>query len=380
MSQLYQPGIDPNLYTSLLQQKKTQLAEMLAPFQPHDQPEVELECFASQPTHFRLRAEFRIWHEGDRCFYAMFEPGNKSKAYEVTDFPIASELINRLMPTLLDAINASELLKNRLFQCEFLTTLSGDALITLIYHKKLEEDWESEARALMDTLGFPIIGRSRKQKLVLERDYVTEQLEVDGKTYSYRQIEGGFTQPNGEMNRNMLSWARDCAVPANTPDNAIGGDLLELYCGNGNFSVALADRFDRVLATEISKTSVAAAQVNIQDNGINNLIIARLSSEEFVQALRGERTFERLRDVELSEYDFRTVLVDPPRAGLDEESVKQIQGYDHIIYISCNPETLGNNLEQLTETHDVQRLALFDQFPYTHHIETGVFLKRKAAN
>tara|TARA_Y100001949_G_scaffold175175_2_gene184374 strand:- start:279 stop:815 length:537 start_codon:yes stop_codon:yes gene_type:complete len=178
----------------------------------------------------------------------------------------------------------------------------------------------------------------------------------------------------------MLSWARDCAVPANTPDNAIGGDLLELYCGNGNFSVALADRFDRVLATEISKTSVAAAQVNIQDNGINNLIIARLSSEEFVQALRGERTFERLRDVELSEYDFRTVLVDPPRAGLDEESVKQIQGYDHIIYISCNPETLGNNLEQLTETHDVQRLALFDQFPYTHHIETGVFLKRKAAN
>lgn len=379
MSQQHQPGIDPERYTTLLQQKQTQLAEMLAPFQPHSQA-VELECFASQPTHFRLRAEFRIWHEDNRCFYAMFEPGNKHKAYEVTDFPIASELINRLMPTLLEAINASELLKNRLFQCEFLTTLSGDALITLIYHKKLEEDWEAEARALMDTLGFPIIGRSRKQKLVLERDYVTEQLEVDGKTYSYRQIEGGFTQPNGEMNRNMLRWARDCAAPAANPAQAIGGDLLELYCGNGNFSVALADRFERVLATEISKTSVAAAQVNIQDNDIDNLIIARLSSEEFVQALRGKRTFERLRNVELSDYDFRTVLVDPPRAGLDEESVKQIQGYDHIIYISCNPETLCNNLEQLTDTHDVQRLALFDQFPYTHHIETGVFLKRKAAN
>ena len=379
MSQLYQPGIDPGLYTSLLEQKKTQLAEMLAPFQPQTRP-VELECFASQPTHFRLRAEFRIWHEGDRCFYAMFEPGNKSKAYEVTDFPIASELINRLIPTLLEAINASELLKNRLFQCEFLTTLSGDALITLIYHKKLEEDWEAEARALMDTLGFPIIGRSRKQKLVLERDYVTEQLEVDGKTYRYRQIEGGFTQPNGEMNRKMLSWARDCAISAANPEQAIGGDLLELYCGNGNFSVALADRFDRVLATEISKTSVAAAQVNIKDNGIKNLVIPRLSSEEFVQALRGERSFERLRNVELGDYDFRTVLVDPPRAGLDEKSIKQIQSYDHIIYISCNPETLFNNLEQLTDTHDVQRLALFDQFPYTHHIETGVFLKRKAAN
>jgi len=379
MSQQYQPGIEPDRYTSLLEQKQTQLAEMLTPFQPQSQP-VELECFASQPTHFRLRAEFRIWHEGDRCFYAMFEPGSKRDVYEVTDFPIASELINQLMPTLLAELNASELLKSRLFQCEFLTTLSGDALITLIYHKKLEDDWETEARALMTKLGFPIIGRSRKQKLVLERDYVTEQLEVDGKTYSYRQIEGGFTQPNGEMNRNMLRWARDCAIPDSNPERAIGGDLLELYCGNGNFSVALADRFNRVLATEISKTSVAAAQVNIQDNDIDNLIIARLSSEEFVQALRGERTFERLRNVELSEYDFRTVLVDPPRAGLDEESVKQIQGYDHIIYISCNPDTLCNNLEQLTETHDVQRLALFDQFPYTHHIETGVFLKRKAAN
>lgn len=378
MSQLYQPGIDPDSYQSLLEQKQTRLSDALAEFQPEGHP-IELECFASQPSHFRLRAEFRIWHDGDRCFYAMFEPGNNRRAYEVIDFPIASELINQLMPTLLTAINASDQLKNRLFQCEFLTTLSGDALITLIYHKKLEDEWEAEARELMAKLGFPIIGRSRKQKLVLDRDYVTEQLDVDGKQYHYRQIEGGFTQPNAEMNRNMLHWARDCAMPNADHSNAIGGDLLELYCGSGNFSVALADRFERVLATEISKTSVAAAQVNIRDNDINNLVIARLSSEEFVQALRGERTFTRLRDVELSSYDFRTVLVDPPRAGLDEESVKQVQGYDHIIYISCNPETLCDNLKQLTHTHEVQRLALFDQFPYTHHIETGVFLKRKAA-
>ena len=103
-------------------------------------------------------------------------------------------------------------------------------------------------------------------------------------------------------------------------------DLLELYCGNGNFSMALADTFRRVLATEISKTSVAAAQVNIADNQLDNVVIARLSSEEFVQALRGERTFERLSGVDLSSYDFRTVLVDPPRAGLDDESVKQVQG------------------------------------------------------
>jgi tRNA (uracil-5-)-methyltransferase len=54
-----------------------------------------------------------------------------------------------------------------------------------------------------------------------------------------------------------------------------------------------------------------------------------------------------------------------------------IQDYDNIVYISCNPETLAQNLELLSETHDVAQSALFDQFPFTHHIEAGVLLTRK---
>ncbi|MEC8442951.1 MAG: tRNA (uridine(54)-C5)-methyltransferase TrmA [Pseudomonadota bacterium] len=365
MSEIFPDPINPAEYDTQLDEKKARLNSLFAEFAPP-----ALEVYDSARSHYRLRAEFRLWHEGDRCFYAMFEPGNRKKAYEVREFNIASALINELMQSLLAEIHTSELLRRRLFQVEFLTTLSGDALITLIYHKKLEDDWEAEARALQERLGFPIIGRSRKQKLVLERDYVTEVLTVDGKQYSYRQIEGGFTQPNGEVNQKMLSWARSAS-------EGIGGDLVELYCGNGNFSVALAEKFDRVLATEISKTSVNAAQVNIADNQIDNLIIARLSSEEFVQALRAERKFTRLEGVDLTSYDFRTVLVDPPRAGLDDESVKQTAGYDNIIYISCNPDTLHANLTELCKTHDIVRFAMFDQFPYTHHIETGVVLKRK---
>jgi tRNA (uracil-5-)-methyltransferase len=48
------------------------------------------------------------------------------------------------------------------------------------------------------------------------------------------------------------------------------------------------------------------------------------------------------------------------------------------MYISCNPETLKENLDILSETHDITRFALFDQFPYTHHMEAGVMLERKA--
>lgn len=367
---IYQHGVSPDAYESQLNAKASKLIESFSRFNAPD-----LEVYPSAPSHFRLRAEFRLWHSGDRCFYAMFDSVDKKKVLEVKDFPVASQLINRLMTELLEELQGNELLSKRLFQVEFLTTLSGDALITLIYHKKLEEAWQQEAERLQDKLGFPIIGRSRKQKLVLERDWVNETLVVDGQQYHYRQIEGGFTQPNGGMNQQMLSFARTCAkelVAEQGPH-----DLVELYCGNGNFSVALANCFNQVLATEISKTSVHAAQINIKDNDINNLVIARLSSEEFVQALRGERQFTRLQGVDLNTYNFQTILVDPPRAGLDEESVKQVQQYRNIIYISCNPDTLAANLETLSQTHDVQRFALFDQFPYTHHAEVGLLLTAK---
>jgi len=54
--------------------------------------------------------------------------------------------------------------------------------------------------------------------------------------------------------------------------------------------------------------------------------------------------------------------------------MKMVQAYPHILYISCNPQTLCENLAVLSETHEVTRLALFDQFPYTHHMECGVLL------
>jgi 16S rRNA G966 N2-methylase RsmD len=154
------------------------------------------------------------------------------------------------------------------------------------------------------------------------------------------------------------------------------GDLLELYCGNGNFSLALARNFDRVLATEIAKPSVAAAQYNIAANHIDNVQIIRMAAEEFTQAMNGVREFNRLQGIDLKSYQCETIFVDPPRSGLDSETEKMVQAYPRILYISCNPETLCQNLETLSQTHNVTRLALFDQFPYTHHMECGVLLTR----
>jgi tRNA (uracil-5-)-methyltransferase len=104
-----------------------------------------------------------------------------------------------------------------------------------------------------------------------------------------------------------------------------------------------------------------------------------MSSEEFVEARNGVREFKRMtqENVLLEEYNFSTIFVDPPRAGLDDTTRKLSTQFEQIIYISCNPETLHRDLEELTLTHTIKSFALFDQFAYTYHIECGVVLSIK---
>ena len=356
---------DPSSYSEQLAAKVERLRQLLAPF---DAPAPAV--FDSPREHYRLRAEFRLWRENEQRHYAMFAPGDKHTPILIDGFPIASVQINDLMPRLKAAWQASQTLSFKLFQVEFLTTLAGDAMITLCYHRPLDEAWEAEARRLSTELGVSIIGRSKGKRVVIGRDYAVESLEVAGRTFRYRQPEGAFTQPNGTVNAKMLGWAYDALGERDD-------DLLELYCGNGNFTLPLATRVRKVLATEISKTSVNAALHNLDDNGVDNVRLVRLSAEELTEALNQVRPFRRLEGIDLKSYDFGSVFVDPPRAGMDPDTCELTRRFERILYISCNPETLAANIAQLHDTHRVERCALFDQFPYTHHMESGVLLVRR---
>ena len=145
---------DPASYTAQLAEKKQRLIELLAPFAA---PEPEV--FESPREHYRLRAEFRLWREEGQRHYAMFEQGDKHKAILIDDFPIASRRINELMPQLKAAWQASEVLSFKLFQVEFLTTLAGDALITLAYHRPLDAAWQAAAERLAAELNVSLVGR-----------------------------------------------------------------------------------------------------------------------------------------------------------------------------------------------------------------------------
>ncbi|MFT7878821.1 MAG: tRNA (uridine(54)-C5)-methyltransferase TrmA [Sulfurimonas sp.] len=359
-------GLYGKSYAHQLEYKQEKVSTLLAPFYSG-----VLEVYDSPDSHYRTRAEFRIWHEGERCDYAM---GNieKNGAVTIEECPKVTEPIQKRMWRLLERINtSSEVLKNRLFAVEFLATTTDECLITMLYHRKLDEAWSEEAKVLEKALNAKIMGRSRKQKVVLSDEYVTEALVIDGKTFRYVEYESGFTQPNPEVNVKMIEWAIRQAKKVGY------GDFLESYCGLGNFTLPLSFYFDRVLATEISKRSIHAALQNCELNHIENITFARLASEEMTEALQGKREFNRLKGIDLKSYDFSTVLVDPPRAGLDEGTIELISNIEYIIYISCNPETLARDLEILSQTHKVLEAAIYDQFPHTEHVESGVFLKKK---
>lgn len=359
---------DPANYPQQLHDKIVNLETLL---QELTIPDVMV--FTSQPLHFRMRAEFKIWHQDDTVQFAMYRPGQRSQPYVIDEFLIGSPRLCELMPQLAAWLNREPLLRERLFSVEFLTTLSGEALLTLIYHRPLDSLWEERARALGNQLGVQIVGRSRRQKLIIGHDFVIEELKVADKNYRFQQIESGFTQPNAGVNQKMLEWALAQSA-------YLGGDLLELYCGNGNFTVVLARNFNRVLATEIATISVGAAHYNLDLNGIDNVVVVRMSSAEIAAALKGTRPFRRLQSIDLPGYAFSTVFVDPPRAGLDPDTIELVRQFDNILYISCNPNTLKSNLSALSDTHSIAGFAVFDQFPYTPHLECGALLRRICHN
>ena len=208
--------VQPERYNALLEEKCARVRDLMSPY---DAPAPSV--FSSPVTGFRMRAEFRVWHEGDALNYVMFRREDRKTPVTIEVFPIACPAIQVLMPILLARLQTNEALRSRLFQAEFLSTLAGETLVTLVYHRKLDEHWQQQAQALAASLNINIVGRSRKQKCVVGQDYVTETLRVNDMAVTYQQIEQSFTQPIAGVHTHMIEWA--CAQ-----SNGQRGDLLDL--------------------------------------------------------------------------------------------------------------------------------------------------------
>jgi len=144
-----------------------------------------------------------------------------------------------------------------------------------------------------------------------------------------------------------------------------GRRVLDLFCGSGNLSIQLAALEQcQVTGLEINPVAIQTAKYNLQTNSIGNATYHVAASHQLGQLIGKNSGID-------------LVMMDPPRAGLEEAIEPIIQsGAPHLIYVSCDPNTLARDLARLaTAGYELERISCFDFFPHTYHIETVVSLR-----
>ena len=325
-----------------------------------------LNYFPSPPSNFRTRAELGV-HASNNIQFTMVE---NNKKINVDQLMICDAKINQFICQLKTELLSSDEIKEKLFQTEIQVSRSGEGIVSLIYHKPLDTNWIKKAKKLSSEIGASIIGRSRKQKLVIGKDFVTEIYNAHIKKIKVNLYEQCFSQPNPYICDEMLTWV--------SKNKGLHHHVTELHCGVGTFTILLSNLYSRVLATENSRPSIKALEKNIQINSLENVETARMSGLETLEALNKKREFNRMKHLNLINFKKDVLFLDPPRSGLDVESInliKELQ-FKEIIYLSCGFQSLKSNLKEFLTDYKVKKAALFDQFPYTDHIETGVILSK----
>ena len=147
-------------------------------------------------------------------------------------------------------------------------------------------------------------------------------------------------------------------------------NVLDLYCGIGTISLYMAGKVKSVLGVEIVESAVENAKSNAALNNIKNAKFICLDASKITKDIISSNA---------SGVNIDTVVVDPPRKGLDKATIDLIRDIDpkKIIYVSCDPATLSRDIDilcNIEKKYAVQRFANVDMFPHTMHIETVMSL------
>ena len=211
-----------------------------------------------------------------------------------------------------------------------------------------------------------------------------------------RPHPAGFFQVNDPIREKMYAYILETAAKHGAE---YGGNkknrAVEAYAGAGILAAKLAPFFKNATAIEISAESVASGEEIKKLNGIQNLkFIKGDCSEELKKYFGGQKTLQaqagaakpvkkqagqNTEENSPSEKTADFLVLDPPRQGLEITVTETLNacGPKTVLYVSCNPATLGRDLGLLKENYKVQDAAAFDMFPQTPNVETLVCLERK---
>ena len=140
----------------------------------------------SPESNYRSRSEFKVWHVEDDIHFAMNHVDKKGIVL-VDECPQVNIYISKLMPKLLSSIKNKNI-GFKLFGADFLSSSDGEIVVSLLYHRKLDDEWRELANEIADELGIYIIGRSRKQKVIIGQDYITETFSINNNIYKAKHI------------------------------------------------------------------------------------------------------------------------------------------------------------------------------------------------
>ena len=153
--------------------------------------------------------------------------------------------------------------------------------------------------------------------------------------------------------------------------------LLDLYCGVGAPGLLSAESYSQLLGMELNPRAAKLASFNALSLGFHHChymagdVAHLLSHPHFLPWPKATTPARKTDSVTPGEGCRTDVLLDPPRCGLDPQSLTAIQSMkpDRILYISCNPSTLARDAKSLCTTHDLTRVVAVDLFPHTPHVE-----------
>ncbi len=192
-----------------------------------------------------------------------------------------------------------------------------------------------------------------KEKLLYGKSYIKE--EVNGLKFiiSYNSFFQVNTKAMVRLYDKVLKYANL------TKED----DVLDLFCGTGTIGIYLSRYCKSVLGVEIVEEAIKNANINKELNNIDNISficgdVDRVINEKFNQ---------------------NVLVVDPPRSGLNKNTKNVIlnNGFDRIVYVSCDPMTLVRDLKDLSSKYEFKEITLVDMFPNTYHVECVILLQRK---
>lgn len=227
--------------------------------------------------------------------------------------------------------------------------------VDMILSLKLENRVVSILHTINDRLSDAVI--CDELKVLYGRDYYTEQ--VLGLNFKVSPFS--FFQTNTKGAEKLYEIARSYAG-----DTGDGKVVFDLYSGTGTIGQLMAKKAKKVYGIELVEEAVVAANQNAKLNGLDNC--------EFIagDVVKVVGSLEEKPDL---------IIVDPPRAGVLGSGVDDISkfGAKEIVYVSCNPKTLAENLVTFREKgYEMKKIRLMDMFPNTPHVECVVLMSKVA--